>query len=124
MSDEIAGIEVRTDPDMPPGEFELRSGDAVVRGRTPDRTMSDDATVEMSREYAHALHGEVASLRARLFSTGVERDQALAEQRRLSLWADNLEAALARIEALCQAQGEDSYVMVYALRKALDGGAP
>ena len=36
-----------------------------------------------------------------------------------------LDAALAKLDAvraLCGAQGEDSYVMVYALRRALDDG--
>jgi hypothetical protein len=32
----VAGIEVRADPSMPRGEFELRSGGSVARGRVPD----------------------------------------------------------------------------------------
>jgi hypothetical protein len=35
---EIAGIEVKTDPTMPRGEFELRSGDAAVRAHFEDRS--------------------------------------------------------------------------------------
>jgi hypothetical protein len=37
----VLGVPVVTDPSMPPGEFEVRSGDNAVRGRIPDLEKED-----------------------------------------------------------------------------------
>jgi len=68
-------------------------------------------------EFRLAVSADDSMLRAdhEFGGARIQRDVAI-EQR------DEARAKLARIETLCNAQGEDSYVMVYALRAVLGKG--
>jgi hypothetical protein len=50
----VAGIEVRADPSMPHGEFELRSGGSVARGRVPGG--EEQELRRMTSAHSRGLH--------------------------------------------------------------------
>ncbi len=62
---------------------------------------------------------EAGVMRARADALRAEVEAMWTQQERLARLCDRQRAALDAIQDLCAAQGEDSYVMVHALRAAL-----